>query len=306
MYKYDIIFPFYKDYKFLDQCLYNINKQQVPPKNLIFVDDGNKNKNLKKIIEKKLRKKINLIFVRNFLNLKTENAVLKGVKFIKSDFFYMQGCDDIHYPNFAKENLCHLSKFKKAAFSFSNPIINDLNLKRKIFLEYNFMKSQYHKSNQMKKIYYHNQFKIYNNTVMFRSYIFKKNNLFNPIFSPSSDMINLIYLAYKFGAVYIKKNLSEFTIRDKQFGSRILLDKTLMLHLKYLKNFDEDFFNFYIKSGLHFDLSIFSIFKYFILLKKIPFFNLKWMYRSIKFRLWKKVRFVLPTKLLKFIYKYLG
>jgi hypothetical protein len=119
-------------------------------------------------------------------------------------------------------------------------------------------------------------------------------------------MINLIYLAYKFGAVYIKKNLSEFTIRDKQFGSRILLDKTLMLHLKYLKNFDEDFFNFYIKSGLHFDLSIFSIFKYFILLKKIPFFNLKWMYRSIKFRLWKKVRFVLPTKLLKFIYKYLG
>ena len=55
---FDIILPFYKDFKFLDKCINSINRQTLKPKKLIFIDDDNRTINLKKNVKKKLSKKL--------------------------------------------------------------------------------------------------------------------------------------------------------------------------------------------------------------------------------------------------------
>ena len=46
--EYDLIIPFYNDQKYLDRFQKQVNSQKLLPKNLIFVDDCNKDKDLKK------------------------------------------------------------------------------------------------------------------------------------------------------------------------------------------------------------------------------------------------------------------
>ena len=60
---YDIIFPFYKDHKYLKRAIISVNNQSLIPKNLVFIDDGNKDPNLKNLVTSFLSKKINLIFI---------------------------------------------------------------------------------------------------------------------------------------------------------------------------------------------------------------------------------------------------
>ena len=63
MLNYNIILPFYNDYKYLKRCLNNINAQTLLSLNLIFIDGGNKDNNYKKLVLENLNKKINLIYL---------------------------------------------------------------------------------------------------------------------------------------------------------------------------------------------------------------------------------------------------
>ena len=50
--EYDLIIPFFNDQKYLVRFQKQVNNQHLLPKNLIFIDDCNKDKNLKKKLEK--------------------------------------------------------------------------------------------------------------------------------------------------------------------------------------------------------------------------------------------------------------
>ena len=63
MINYDIILPFYNDYKYLKRYLNNINTQTLLPSNVIYIDDGNKDNNHKKLELENSNKKINLIYL---------------------------------------------------------------------------------------------------------------------------------------------------------------------------------------------------------------------------------------------------
>jgi len=115
-------------------------------------------------------------------------------------------------------------------------------------------------------------------------------------------MLNLIYLAFNYGFVYHDKYLSEFTVRKNQWG-QISDDKYIIKKLKFLKRKKNNFYNSFIKSNLHFDLSIFSIFDL-IKNRMIEAVTFKWFLRSIKFFLWKKLRFILPKHSLNLLFKF--
>jgi len=114
-------------------------------------------------------------------------------------------------------------------------------------------------------------------------------------------MLNLLYLASNFGFAYLNKNLSEFSFRKGQWG-QIMSDNYLIAELLILKKYQRKFYKFFIETNLHFDLSIFSIPK---LIKNnlIDAINLTWFIRSIKFFLWKKLRFIFPEKSLNILFK---
>jgi hypothetical protein len=302
IFNYDIIYNFYKDYQFLEKSIQSINEQSLLPKHLIFTDDGNNDPALKTKIKNLLSKKIKLLFIKNYKNLGPMQCNDNAVKKIKSKFFFCLSADDIFYKKFAEENIRILNKYPKASFVFSNLLINNTIKRKKYKIKYHFLKKNHYNACEVKKIYAHHQFKIYHNTVVLNSQIYKKDNIHSKIYGKQADMLNLIYLAFKYGFVYHDKYLSEFTFRKNQWG-QIYGDKYIIKKLKFLKKTKINFYNSFIKSNLHFDLSIFSIFSL-INNRMIEAITFKWFLRSIKFFLWKKLRFILPKNSLDLLFKF--
>jgi hypothetical protein len=298
---YDIIFNFYNDYNYLKSCIENINNQTILANNLIFTDDGNKDRNLENLIRKNLNKKIKLLFIKNSKNIGPEKSSENALKKISSKFFFLIAADDRIYKKFAEENICILNKYTDAPFVFSNLIINN-HINKKIYnINYYFLKKNFYNKEEVKNFFKKHQFKIYHNTVVFNSKICQKDNLQKIIYGRRADMLNLLYLASNFGFAYLNKNLSEFSFRKGQWG-QIMSDNYLIAELLILKKYQRKFYKFFIETNLHFDLSIFSIPK---LIKNnlIDAINLTWFIRSIKFFLWKKIRFIFPKKSLNILFK---
>ena len=298
---YDIIFNFYNDYNYLQSCIENINNQTILANKLIFTDDGNKDRNLQNLIRKTLNKKIKLLFIKNSKNIGPEKSSQNALKKISSKFFFLIAADDRIYKKFAEEGIRILNKNPNAPFVFSNLVINN-HINKKIYnINYYFLNKNFYNKDEVKNIYRKHQFKIYHNTVVFNSKICQKDNLQKIIYGRRADMLNLLYLASNFGFAYLNKNLSEFTFRKGQWG-QIMSDNYLIAELLILKKYQHKFYKFFIETNLHFDLSIFSIPK---LIKNnlIGAINLTWFIRSIKFFLWKKLRFIFPEKSLNILFK---
>ena len=293
---FDIILPFYKDFKFLDKCINSINRQTLKPKKLIFIDDDNRTINLKKNVKKKLSKKIKLIFIKNKINKGPSISIKNSLKYVTSKYFYITATDDIILDGFAKYNLNLLDKYKNAAFVFSDPYINNLNLNKKMKIKLYFLREKFYKPDEVEKIFKSKQFKIYHNTVVFKTKNFKKKNILIPKLGQRVDMLNLLKLAQENGFVYSKKCLSLFTVRSDQFGKKQKQD-TLIKELIFLKKKYPKFYNFFHECALHFDLSIFSLYKIYKndLREVISFL---WIRRSISFVIWKKIRFFFPDNLI--------
>jgi hypothetical protein len=278
---YDIIFNFYKDYRYLKSCIKNINNQTILPNKLIFTDDGNKDSNLKIIIRKILNKKIKLIFIKNYKNIGPEKSSENALKKISSKFFFLIAADDKIYKKFAEESMYILSKYPNTPYVFSNLIINN-HINKKIYnINYYFLKKNFYNKKEVKNIFIKYQFKIYHNTVVFNSKIYQRNNIYKIKYGRRADMLNLLYLASNFGFAYLNRNLSQFSFRKGQYG-QIMSDDYLIKELSILKKYQQKFYKFFIETNLHFDISIFSISN---LLKKnlIETINLNWFIRSIKF-----------------------
>ncbi len=76
----DVIWPFYKDQKFLNAAIKNLNNQTLKPNRLIFVDDANRKKDLQKILRKKLHTDIKLVFIKNEKNKGVTKSTEIGIK----------------------------------------------------------------------------------------------------------------------------------------------------------------------------------------------------------------------------------
>ena len=298
---YDIIFNFYNDYNYLQSCIENINNQTILANKLIFTDDGNKDRNLQNLIRKTLNKKIKLLFIKNSKNIGPEKSSQNALKKISSKFFFLIAADDRIYKKFAEEGIRILNKNPNAPFVFSNLVINN-HINKKIYnINYYFLNKNFYNKDEVKNIYRKHQFKIYHNTVVFNSKICQKDNLQKIIYGRRADMLNLLYLASNFGFAYLNRNLSEFSFRKGQWG-QIMSDNYLIAELLILKKYQHKFYKFFIETNLHFDLSTFSIPK---LIKNnlVGTINLTWFIRSIKFFLWKKLRFIFPEKSLNILFK---
>lgn len=306
MFSYDIVWPFYKDHKYFFRCLNMINSQSVKPKNLIFLNDGDKNPYIYEILKKKLCSKINLIYIRNPTNIGATKTLEIGFLKIKCDYFHQIATDDYINRKFIETNLVQLVTKKNVAFSFSKISYNIEKNNKIVKIPLKFLlKKNWITSKEMVELFSSNQFKIYNNTVCFRSFFFKKNNLIKEVYGIGCDMLNLHYLSFQYGCIYINKEIANFTIRDGQMGK---LNKDPEEYIKLyekLKISEENFFKKFIDCNLHFDLPVTAKSFYLIFQKKYyNIISIKWIIRSIKFSLWKKIRYKLNPKIIYKLSKY--
>tara|TARA_B100000787_G_scaffold169565_2_gene161145 strand:- start:675 stop:1601 length:927 start_codon:yes stop_codon:yes gene_type:complete len=300
----DIIWPYYKDRKFLQNSINQINEQTLQPKRLILIDDLSNEKNLKNSILQKLNKNIKLIVIKNKINYGVTHSISLGYKKIKSKYLYIQSTDDIIYNNFFEININTLEKNPKSSYVFSNIGINNLTNNKKYFIDYSFIKKEYLNKFEVDLLYDEYQFKIFHNTVIFDTKKFLQSNIFNNNYGRRADMLNLQYLSMKYGFCYVKKVISEFTFRKDQLSSSILNNEYLIDELKFLKKNNKIFYKFFIKNNLHYEVSIFKLFEYYNLFGKTITF--KYFFRSMKFKLWKKFRFSVSPKLLNIFFKFLS
>ena len=301
MLSYDVILPFYNDYKYLKRSLSLLSSQILLPNNLIFIDDGNNDNNLKKYIINNLNTKINLIYINNITNIGSTESINLGLKKVLSNFFFIYATDDIIYKNFAIENINVLKKHPNHPFAFSNIVINNEIKNKKFYIEYSFLKKKNFNKDEVKTIFKNHQFKIYHNTVFFKTDYFLRNNIYKKDYGVRCDMLNLYFLSFNYGFIFINKNLSEFTVRKGQQGV-IKDDQYLFNELIYIKKNQKKFYKNYIKNYLHYDFSPMAIFL-FLNNKLYEVISLKWFIRSIKFRIWKKIRFLIPSFMLNLIFK---
>ncbi|MBD1173040.1 glycosyltransferase [Pelagibacterales bacterium SAG-MED03] len=300
----DIIWPYYKDRKFLNHSISLINNQSLQPKRLIFIDDANNDHLLKGYIRNRLNRNIEFIYIKNKINFGVTKSVSIGVKRVKSKYLYIQSTDDIIYENFLELNVRALEKNKKAAYVFSNIRINNLDNKKKYFINFSFIKENYINKTNVSLLYNDYQFKIYHNTVVFNSKKILNSNIFKNEFGRRADMLNLQYLSMKYGFCYLDKAISEFTIRKGQVSSTLLSDEYLIKELKYIKKMKRQFYNFIIKNNLHYEISPFKLIKFTSNFGNI--ITIKYLSRSIKFKLWKLFRFYINPKILNFLFKILN
>lgn len=299
--KYDVIFPFFKDYEYLEKSLNYINLQILLPDNLIFIDDGNNDPNLLKLIKKNLSNKINLIFI-SFNNNKGNIAgVLEGVKKVKASYFFIMAADDIYYSDLSIKSLTLLSKNKNSGFVCSNIISNYKDKNFKKFIKYSFLNKIHYKPEEAKKILKFQKIKFYHNTVFYRTSCFKKINYFNKIIGPRCDFYNLIFFSSKFGFSYLDEYLAEFTIRKDQINKRYK-DEYLIEEMKIIKKNFRELFYLVKELDMFFDLSPFGIFKLINTeLDEMVSYNL--IKKSIFFYIWKKLRVFMPNSITQFVYK---
>ena len=236
----DVVWPFYKDRRFLDNSISSINNQTLQPTRLIFIDDANNDDNLKNYIRKKLNNNIKFLYIKNKINYGVTKSVSIGIKRVKSEYAYIQSTDDIIYKDFLELNIRTLEKYKKAAYVFSNIRINNLNNK-KYFINFSFIKEIFVKKSNVGQLYNDYQFKIYHNTVVFNSQKLLKSNIFKDEYGRRADMLNLQYLSMRYGFCYLNETISEFTIRKGQVSSNILSNNYLIKELKYLKKVQKIF-----------------------------------------------------------------
>ena len=303
--KVDVIWPYYKDEKFLDTSINYLNAQTLQPHRLIFVDDNNeRHQKLKKYIRKKLNKNIKLNFVRNKKNYGVTKSVSIGIKQAKSKYLYIQSTDDIIYKDFLELNVKVLENNQDAAYVFSNIRINNLDNKKKYHIYFPFIKESFIKKLDINYLYSNHLFKIYHNTVVFNSKKMLKLNIFKDEYGRRADMLNLQYLSMHYGFCFLNKTLSEFTIRKGQISSSVLSNDYLIDELKYLKKNENKFYKFIIKNNLYYEISPMSLIKF-----KSTFGNLvtiQYLSRSIKFKLWKLSRFYINPKILNLLFRILN
>ena len=297
---YDIIFPFYKDYKYLNKAIISVNNQSLIPKNLVFIDDGNKDPNLKKLIKNLLSKKINLIFIKQENNYGNINGVNEGLKYVETEFFFIMAADDIYYDDLALNSLKSLKKYKNAGFVFSNVISNFEDLNKKITIKYSFLKREFYNSDDSKKILKYKKIKFYHNTVFYRSDFFKQSNYFKDIIGPRCDFYNLIFFSAEYGFVYVNQQLAEFSIRSGQIN-RQYDDNYLLQEIEKIKLNFKSLYDISKSLDMFFDLSPLGLLKLNKLDPEIISVNL--IKKSIFFFIWKKLRKYTPNFVTQIVYK---
>ena len=303
--KYDIIWPYYKDFKYFFRCIKQINNQSILATNLIFINDGNNFSFLEDTLRKSLNSKINLIYIKNPKNIGAALSLEQNFKKIRSEYFYNIATDDLVSRFFIEKSLKPLITRKGAAFIFSNSIYKIEKNKRKVKIKFSFfINNKFYSSKEVINTFKKYQFKIYHNTIIFNSKIFLKKNLFRKIYGKECDMINLLYLSFKNGFIYLNKELAYFVIRKGQQGKEHKKIHQQIKILETLKKKEKKFYFLFTKLGLHFDIIPLGIIKL-ILNKLYEAINMKWFLRSTKFYLWKKIRYLLPEKIIILLFKYL-
>jgi len=98
--------------KFYLRYISSINSQIIQPKEIIFVNDSIKIRNIYNILKTKLNKKIKLIYIKNFFNLRISKSLNIGLRNCNYNLILRLDIDDIWKKQHSKTMLKYYSSNK--------------------------------------------------------------------------------------------------------------------------------------------------------------------------------------------------
>lgn len=292
---YTVIVPFNKGSVFLNKFFDQILSQTTPCEKIIFINDGDSAISKEKIL--KYSNKIQ--YIDNLTNKGINYSIKHALNYVDTEFVKIMSIDDIFTKSHVSNSLNLLLKNKDVMMSFTNPGHYILNQKEYIDYDFNLSNNdKFFEKNEFKKLYKLKTFKIFSNSVFFRTSILKKFSFcFNNIFSKYADQILNTLIALNYKTLYLKKVDSYWCIHDNQINKKFKIN--ILGLLDFLKKNHNEFYNQLKDSSFFYDLDLIDLLK--LLTFKSELININLIKKFIKFYFWKKLKNILPNNIIKFI-----
>lgn len=300
---YTLIIPYYNAKKFIKRCFYEISTQTKLPSCIFIVDDGSiqDQKFDINLVDKSLKDKVEIKIIYEKSNKGPEIILKQLMPLITTNYFKICAIDDRFEKNFAEESLKILNKYKDVGYVFSKAAMyfEDNNKIKKLNVKFN---QNYYTGKEFSKYIKNKTIKIYSPTIIYKTEIFKKDNIFFNNYGVWSDWLNNIYIGVKHGVCYVDKNLAYYSIHKNQYNKKFNKYNHYLKKIIKIYNEDRRLYNFLINNYVLYDLSPLTIIK----LKKTKLheiYSFKLLYKSFKYYIWNKVKIFLPETILNFFIK---
>lgn len=292
-YKYTVIIPFYNGEKFINKYFKQILGQSIKPEKIIFINDGNNNikeKNIKKFSK-------NILYLDNMVNKGVNFSVIKALNYVDTEFLKITSIDDIFLKDHFYNSLKYMIHDKEIMMTFTNPGHYIVNIKE--YVDYDLRlsnKSKFFYPEYFKNIYSNKTFKIFSNTIVFRSKILNQFKFcFDDNLSKYADQILNTLIAVNYKTLFLPEVDTYWSIHKDQNVKNYR--PNIIKIINYLEKEKEIYLEQLIEISFFYDLSFRDLIK--ILLFKSRIIKLRLIIKFIKFYLWKIFKNLLPTSLLK-------
>lgn len=299
---YTIIIPCYKGLEFLPNIFRQIHLQTLHPYEIIFINDGDEkiNENILNKINKKI---IPLVYIKNTINIGVTKSIKKASSYIKTKYLKIMSVDDLFEKDYAKTHIDLLNAHPYAGMSFSNPAFFYFEEKKYYSYDINLSSTKkYINSIDFIKIAKNKTFKIFSNTPIYNTLIFRENNYFDDFYGKDADQLTNFIISAKYGVCFVPEIQTYWGMHSNQISRYLFKNYNTK---KIIENiFDNNIENYIILKQINFfyDTSFLELLKI-LFSRHIYLLNFNFIFKFIKFKIWKISRKFIPKIILAYIVK---
>jgi glycosyltransferase involved in cell wall biosynthesis len=232
-----VVIPNYNHGKYLINKIESLNKQSLPPKEIIIIDDCSTDQSWKIILYLKKKNK-NLKSFRNKKNMGVNYSLNFGISHVKTEYFAPSAADDIHLKDFFERALHLFQKHrnKKVNLFVSPPAI--YKNKKMFIMPWATLPNKnqtYYSPQEVLNIQNKKNFSIWAHCCALKTKVFK-NITFVEDLEIYADWYIINMEALKNGFVFCDKVLAFFKINKKSYSSKFS-NKDKLLAIKNTLDF---------------------------------------------------------------------
>jgi glycosyltransferase involved in cell wall biosynthesis len=212
----EVVLANYNQGHLISRAVSNLNKQTIPPKKIVIIDDGSTDNSVL-VIKGLIQKYKNIKLLRNSENLGATFCYNFGLSNVQSEFVYFAAADDQTYPLLFEISIAFLRFFPQAPFSCSEAIVceefSNRSNRRPIARPQQY--SGFLSPKKVIKIFKYTDNWILTGTCIYRTDMFRSYKPAKPLLEGFSDSILAKRIAMTEGCVFIRYVGVKWNVSDQ-------------------------------------------------------------------------------------------
>lgn len=234
-----MIVPNYNDGLYIDRCLRSVISQDVPPDELIIVDDASTDDSLTRI-SKLLSGCAFATVIRNSKNLGVYGAVDNGLKYSSSEYVLFLSANDFVLPGILRRARESLANYPEVGlWSAMGWRVDELGHPLRVLPQAVVsLQEKYFTAKECSRLAWRFGNWFVGTSIIYRRATFDEIGRFDPIYCGLADLICALCVASKHGAVFVPEPLAVFRDHPDSFLMRTLQSpNTIAKALSHLSNY---------------------------------------------------------------------